>query len=578
MVNVIVEGLGGNGCGGSDSADVRSRGDGCRGLLPDLCANGTVKKHRRAQLFFFRTIRDTPRSIFNLHTLPLPPNTTHQSIMHSISDYQEHQPEQWRVCDKTISPCETFTQSLNAFCAENRSDDFTIRFIFACSTASSPLKQDFIHASRLSFAKGPLAALLSTHFTEGATRTVTLCNEDDPNTFAIIRDFLYGLQIPLHGAELPHLLRVLRSAHRWQLNELFRVLCAFLSTHDMLRDAHTLLKAVDIIALPGLPDQFRDYFWENAAKFFMEFSPHPQAVEYERREDRKQEGERRKRGGELTTDTFEVDQNESCLPIQCKLCPYFPDMWDLALSHGAVRGLIEVIRRADVSGLNANLLDLVMRYLERQIEDDDEVSELIELLGPDAMREEYLLKRCGMRDDCSARAVRLLAKSLIAPRIPRNEMSFCWEVMLNTITPKQQNFLYGPCISARVPRNRWDPNLFEASSSIHFSVETLVNPGKQVGWSVRWDVGACFPYKGKRVELTLCMVRPETFGRERDEGDPMSTVVREVFKIIRVVDLTPKSCSFSGIESEGVFNAESQSSPHAARSATMMLRIRLMDE
>lgn len=495
--------------------------------------------------------------------------------MNPTAEFQDEE-EQWRVCATTITPCDNYTQSLNAFCAANRSDDFGIRFIFTCHTTTNDPEQDFIHASRLSFAKGPLAALLSTYFAEGSTRTVTLCSDDDPATFAIIRDFLYGLQISLYGVELPRLLRVLRSAHRWQLVELFRVLCAFVSTHDMLCDARTLLMAVDIVALPGLPRRFRDYFWESAAKFFMEFSP--PGFGRGKVEDVEREGKVSEQ--DKVVDNWETEEDGRCLPVHIKLCPCFPDMWDLALSHGAVGKLIKDIRRPNVPGLNADLLDLVMRYLEQRIQDDDEVFELIELLGPDAMREEYLLQRCGVGDDCSARAVRLLARSLIAPTCPRNEMSFSWDVSLSTITPCRQNFLYGPCVPAtRGPRSRWDPNLFDASSSIHFNVETVVNPGKQVLLNVRWDVGTCFPFKGRKMELSLVMVKRDLCEEGSESKSALMPKVERIqFKMSRIADLTQRTCAFSEVATDEVFDAADHSSLNAVRYATMVLRVRLIDD
>lgn len=355
------------------------------------------------------------------------------------------------------------------------------------------------------------------------------------------------------------------------------MLCAFVSTHDMLCDAPTLLMAVDIVALPGLPQRFQDYFWESTAKFFMEFSP--PGFGYGKAEDAEREDKVMEREEEV--DKWETEEEiHSCVPAQIKLCPCFPDMWDLALSHGAVRKLIKDIRRPNVPGLNADLLDLVMRYLEQRIQDDDEVLELIELLGPDAMREEYLLQRCGVGDDCSARAVRLLAKSLIAPSCPRNEMSFSWDVSLNAITPCRQNFLYGPCVPAtRGPRSRWDPNLFDASSSVHFNIETVVNPGKQVSLNVRWDVGPCFPFKGKKVEFLLVMMKSNLWGKEESEskGYSMSKVEKVLFNMSRVVDLTQRTYAFSEVVREEVFGAVDQSL-EMPPPVTMVLRVRLIDD
>lgn len=495
---------------------------------------------------------------------------------------------QWHVTGTSITPSPEFTQALNAFCAKSRADDTTIRFIFSSPNSGTPEHphQDFIHVSRLSFADGPLAALIHLDFSERHTRTVNLCPEDDPTTFAIIRDFLYGIQIHLTALPLPHLLRVMRSAHRWELAQLFGALCLYISTHDLLCDAPALLMAVDIVALPDLPDGLRDYFWDSAAKFFPELSSpqfHPHAPSHPVD----------KRPSELDAvdgpDTAQTDEKGArarvlgpaagpgldSLPINHRLCPHFPDIWDLALAHGALVRFIDDIRKLSVPGLNASLLDLVVRYLEARIPDDDTVFALLELLGPDAMRQAYLFDRGIIDDACSARAVRLLAKSLIAPTEPTHSMSFSWDMTLGTIAPCRKNFLYGACVPAsRGSRSRWDPNLFDASSAIHFHIESVAKTSTQVqtmkrevvevAFTIRWDVGPCFPLKGKKMEFDLRMRRRK--GGELRMG-------KELYAIRRWFELTQKTGTFREVAEGCVFD---EVEVESGDFATLVLNMRLV--
>eukprot|EP00177_Eucheuma_denticulatum_P006947 GFKZ01012635.1.p1 GENE.GFKZ01012635.1~~GFKZ01012635.1.p1 ORF type:complete len:520 (-),score=45.00 GFKZ01012635.1:1272-2831(-) len=481
----------------------------------------------------------------------------------------------WHVTGTSITPSAEFTQSLNAFCAKSRADDPTIRFIFSSPSTcypEPPALQDFVHVSRLSFADGPLGALVHRDFSERQTRTVNLCPEDDPTTFAIIRDFLYGIQIHLAALPLPNLLRVMRSAHRWELDQLFGALCLYISTRDLFCDAPSLLMAVDIVALPDLPNGLRDYFWNSAAKFFpelssLEFRPHPppdpiakQTVNLEA-------------PNSPTTAQTDADAPPTlalsaddkpdldAVPINHRLCPHFPDIWDLALAHGALVRFIDDIRKLAVPGLNASLLDLVVRYLEARIPDDDTVFALLELLGPDAMRQAYLFDRGIVDNACSARAVRLLAKSLIAPTEPTHSMSFSWDMVLGTLAPCRKNFLYGACDPAsRGSRSRWDPNLFEAGRAIHVHIEsvsktathtqTMKREVKEVAFTIRWDVSPCFPLKGRKMELNLRMMARK--GGEAKMGTMLYDINRwfELTQKTGTFQEVAESCCFDGVDVE----------------------------
>lgn len=326
-------------------------------------------------------------------------------------------------------------------------------------------------------------------FLERTSRLVTFCEDDDPDTFAVIRDFLYSKEISIAKRSLQALLGITRSADRWQLMPLFKGLCAYLLTHEKLSDADKLLSAVDIVSLPGLPKSSRHYFWDCTAMFFSDLSQQPNGVE---EPSRTVHGENRKANDESIVlkpamDTGSVAEEE--LHIQLKPCPRFPQLWDLALAHGVVAQLIDVIQRSASRELSVNLLDMVVRYLKLRIDDEKDILELIEALRPDSMRQDYLLSGPEPAERvCFARAIQVVNRALTAAS---------WDVVLVEVEH------YSIPNATGMERSSWETRLFNARTSVHLQIEKVSCPEERINVKVKWVVGACFPCQYNKMEMTL---------------------------------------------------------------------------
>lgn len=447
----------------------------------------------------------------------------------------------WEVFGTCLSPRFEYLQSLCNWCASRRVPDVTLTFRFAALYTAT---DESVHESRLLFAGGPLAALATRDFRERTERLVALCEDDDPDTFAVIRDFLYGKEISLAGRGVERLFSIAGAAHRWELLPLFRGLCFFVVDHDLIVDTDKLLSAVRIVALDGVPKQFRYYFWERTAAFFAELAVNPEEqkeTESKAKEDEVLIPDQNEGAVERVPDLDMTSASDDAQPIELKLCPRFPGIWDLALAHNMLPQLIGTIEHSASLQVKVDLLDLVMRYLEPLVTDEDDVFQLIELLRPDSMRQEYLLGRPEeSARGCSARAIRLLAKSLIAPSRPRYQMSFSWITCLWNITPCRVNFLYGPC-TAELNYGGFGstepPRVFNSSSSVHLHIETVSAPGEQVTVKVKWTVGAIFPFKYKRIEVDLSLLERNgckcPYGQVREDN-------RCLYRITKTISLAKK--------------------------------------
>lgn len=491
--------------------------------------------------------------------------------------------ETWQVFGGSLSPKLEYLQSLCDWCASRRLPDPTLAFRFAPLYSAV---DEAIHESRLLFAGGPLAALATRDFRERSERLVTLCEDDDPDTFAVIRQFLYGNEISLAGKAVHRLLAIASAAHRWELLPLFRGLCVFIVHHDLINNPDKLLSAVRTVALEGAPDEFRNYFWECTAGFFSELSVHSDPASQQHtpvRENTTLDSHAHSTSDTTREPDFDISTSASELqaypqPVELKLCPRFPGLWDLALAHKMLPFLILTIGHDASPQVKLDLLDLVMRYLEPLIPDEDDVLQLIELLRPDSMRQDYLLSRPEQAGrECSARATRILAKSLIAPSRPRYEMSFSWITCLWNITPCRVNFLYGPCTPE--PNyggysNPEPPRVFNSSSSVHLYIETVSSPDEHVTVRVKWSVGAIFPFKYKRLEIDLSLLERNACKCPYDE---VKENKRCLYRVTRAICLTKKG-EFGERIGKEIFDTMRKSHNSPPKCTVMaLLRMQLVD-
>lgn len=113
---------------------------------------------------------------------------------------------------------------------------------------------------------------MSSEFRESAERKVVLSSEDNPETFSILRDYLYCKQIDFSRLKLPHLLNVIHSAHRWSLLPLFAAVCNHVCMADIIQDGGDVIAAAGAVELPDVPDKYRRHFWNKAARCFDDFT------------------------------------------------------------------------------------------------------------------------------------------------------------------------------------------------------------------------------------------------------------------------------------------------------------------
>lgn len=367
----------------------------------------------------------------------------------------------------------------------------------------------------MEWAAGPFRAMVQRNFAEQRTNCVSLCNADDPLTFALIRDFLYAKDICLTNIAFPALLQAARAAHRWQLVPLFVGLLNYIKSRNLLNDLEALLQSVDLWNLPGIPKSVLLYFWERVGLFFGHFQ-HDDPLKASSRsprtansdcveddsddeslddiedefgddsEDDENDDEPRMTAGapgaarntvtasssgtvghramesdvksaKVPTPSAQVKSvsmsrsvagdtthnqgsgssgSKKDVPVESKLCPKFPGLWSLALSHSMVDVALHNIT-LNWTQFDSCLLDLVLQYLEPRIEDEDMVCKLIAKLSRETETVESVLNRDDVDKECSTRAIRLLAKTLSSGRVGRKEMRYSWRVTLS----EEQSFV-----------------------------------------------------------------------------------------------------------------------------------------
>lgn len=127
----------------------------------------------------------------------------------------------WTFSPDTISlyPTPSFTHRLNEYLSQLQQDDLLIRCVFSSSLREA--KPVYIHRSRLEFAGGVLQSLITSPqelAVEDAPQHVQLSEKHDPDTFAVVRNFLYGMPIGVRDWTLSQVVKVVKVANEWQLN------------------------------------------------------------------------------------------------------------------------------------------------------------------------------------------------------------------------------------------------------------------------------------------------------------------------------------------------------------------------
>lgn len=410
--------------------------------------------------------------------------------------------------------------------------------------------------------------MVTTGFQETSQKKVSLSEEDDPDTFAVIRDFLYCKRISLRNRTLVQMLSVIRSAHRWELLDLFEVILRHICIFELLTTATSVLTMVDAVRLPGIPKEFKDYFWRCAGLFFDGFSPQdvrvrgdasqqvanggrsdgdfddeeddwtssedvdegsegaPEDIERDAddgREDESIDGEQEGSpadetnngnvadGGRSSGDQMETVSDE--LPgIEKRLCPFFPGIWELAISQGMITNLIRDIvwsSSRNENTLKADLMQLVLHYVEPRVSDDATVAAMMTVLFSDFMQNEHYLSRWEFQQGCSMRAFRLFSKALItSTRAPRPEMTYCWRVPYpsrNGIVRASYDFSYG-MRGGSEPDPTYVRSIDSVSQSLHFNVKIKTHPRRAIEFIVRWEPGSTFPLLSQDLVLRVVLI------------------------------------------------------------------------
>lgn len=472
----------------------------------------------------------------------------------------------WTLEADVLVPTASYTDRLNTYLAERTADDVTLAFTFH-GNSSPPVK---IHSSRLEWAGGPLRALTQHDFREQSTRTVDLSAEDNLPVFLLVRDFLYGKQVKLGRLPLTNVLEAMRASHRWMLADLFCGLALFVRDHGLLATPMDVLLAVDTFELPDIPRGVLIYFWERVGASFWFFGRHSleeqsigdkraadscsdSAMSTDRDSDCDSEeqdlGEGRpclrrrsdtppvsfegSTGGKPSVAAPEQEEPvaEDNLPIECRLCPRFSGLWPLAISHGMVKiAMHHIVCNAGRRAAPA-CLDVILQYLEPRIEDDNTVCDLIAQVGLDTVGIEDVLNRASLDSECSARAIRLLAKTLLTPRLARQEMRYSWSLNLHEpsgftkdvmFTPENPELAeYGYREDSGLVRERLErpalehkgrsmkrsskPSKYDVvnHSSVRFSLSCEYDPLEMMGVILSWSPGVLFEDAEEMLHVSL---------------------------------------------------------------------------
>ncbi|CDF39049.1 unnamed protein product [Chondrus crispus] len=416
----------------------------------------------------------------------------------------------WEADTLTLRPSRAY---LDLFCSHYRAIDTADPLLHFRFTPSAP--EQPVHHSRLLFVGGPLAALATRDFREKNSAVVTLSPLDAPDVFALIRRFLYAAPLPLEDVAVDRLLRLARATHRWQLTPLFEALCTFVAEQGFLDDPQNVLQAADLSTLPDVPPLFVTTFWTAAAKAFDDFGPQPLpkrgrcrlALEDSDDEDAASSSEQNPGTSAKSADIP---------PILARLCPRFPHIWDIALSQQILPSFLLSVSSFSKRDLTIDLLDLLVQYIEPRLASDDVLVRLFSALDPGAVSAERLFERPSLVSECSPRAMRLLAKSILSASHLKHEMSFSWEIPSMVSGMVRKTFFFGACsyagkdnafsaLSARVHIEE-DKGLYSTESCVLFNLDALVTGGSPSMFHLQWDVGHAFPLKDKDMDLRVAII------------------------------------------------------------------------
>lgn len=378
----------------------------------------------------------------------------------------------WEVTTKYLKPPEQELVALQTWLSEREGDDLLVKFIFV-QPGESPIS---ILSSRLEFAGGPLAALLNVPFKEKNTREVKLSSEDDPQSFQVIRHFLYKRKICLQNenglqfVDLDSVIKFILSAHRWQLDALVYALVEYVQLNDMICCLKDVLQLVKVFELPHIFSRnASDYFWTSVGHYYKDICAKPSICT--------STATNKNKDVEITT-------NEADKTTLQPYCPLFPNLWELAFSQppSAVRNVltsmmmkIESINDAKDSLSSSDIRNLVLNYLESRISDDDQLIELIDLLNLFDPNLTKIFEDLDLYNKYSSRAIYLLARAL--HRENANQMKLTWSIdifRLQTVNGFKTSFLGPSAILSSDPiPYRSMHGLDNMNSESHTAVEVI---------------------------------------------------------------------------------------------------------
>lgn len=246
----------------------------------------------------------------------------------------------------TLQPYDNQTENYEEWMRENFSNGYDplIPFKFHESHNSSEV---FIHRSRLQWVGGPFGELVKDSRTgvDFENNAVQLCEEDDPRSFAVLRTAVYMTPVQLEPG-VDRMLRLARCANRWGCWELFQGICNFFRRVNVLEDVEGLIKIADLTELNDMPSNFLEYFWECVGKRLRFFG-------------------------------FEEGLSMGQMPIEERICPKFPRLWEMAFSQNMVGIVLEHAKLEADEELMERLLEMLLCYMEPKINNNWTFCELL---------------------------------------------------------------------------------------------------------------------------------------------------------------------------------------------------------
>lgn len=315
---------------------------------------------------------------------------------------------------KALRPEPGETDRLIDFLADRVGDDLSVRFIFSEGQSARELS---VHQSRLEWAGGAMASIA-----KDKQEDVRLGFDDDARSFGVVRRYLYEQEVDLDH-DVVELMQIVQVAYRWELAELVRGVCEYVRGADLLSLddeevwVSSILKAAGVIALPEIERGFVTYFWECVGRRFDNF----RAVN-----GRKTWGEGNGTGG----GTGGMVEGEGWTG--------FPGLWDLAYAQGMVKRVMQCAVGRVGEETMREFLEVVLVYLEPRMRDDEEVAELLGVLGAGVGEYRKRVLTEGILDrECSVRAMRLLANCEVGNKVGRVKRGAMWGVRRVVALPMQ---------------------------------------------------------------------------------------------------------------------------------------------